>query len=110
LIGPTAALREITYGGGARATQDGGRKSSNREPMTFLQRNLDDQTQVLDAAIELLANYQSEYGVKAIDLNLLPNGDIEVSIMSSAGRGEARVPYGRIDKFTKRLLRTMSRT
>jgi len=78
--------------------------------MTFLQRSLDGQTQVLDAAIELLANYQSQYGVKTIDLNLLANGDIEVSIVSSAGRGGARISYGRVDKFTKRLLRTAPRT
>ena len=74
--------------------------------MTWLQESLDGQTQVLDAAIELLANYQSQYGLKAIDLNPLANGDIEVSILSSAGRNEARIRYGRIDEFTKRLIRT----
>ena len=73
--------------------------------MTLLQGSLDGQTQVLDAAIELLANYQTQYGVKEIDLSLLANGDIEVSIVSSRGRAESRIPYGRIDKFTKRLIK-----
>jgi len=74
--------------------------------MTLLQGSLDGQTQVLDAAIELLANYQTQYGVKEIDLSLLANGDIEVSIVSSKGRSESRICYGRIDKFTKRLVRS----
>ena len=73
--------------------------------MTSLQGSLNGETQVLDAAIELLANYQTQYGVKEIDLSLLANGDIEVSIVSSKGRAESRIRYGRIDKFTKRLIK-----
>jgi len=61
-------------------------------------------TPVLDAAIELLAVYQMQFGVRSIALDRLPSGEIAVSLLS-AGSGEARVPYGRIDRFTKRLVR-----
>ena len=61
-------------------------------------------TPVLDAAIELLGAYQIQFGVKEINLERLPNGDIEVSVVPMAGGG--KIPYGRISKFTKRLTRT----
>jgi hypothetical protein len=77
--------------------------------MTFRQTHLSGETQVLDAAIELLAKYQSQYGVKTIELNLSANGDIDVSIVPSVHRNEARIPYGRVEKLTKRLARTASR-
>lgn len=73
--------------------------------MTFLQRSKNGQTQVLDAAIELLAKYQSQFSVKTIELNLQANGDIEVSIVPSERRDEARIPYGRVERFTARLAR-----
>ena len=61
---------------------------------------------VLDAAIEVLAKYQSEFNLKAVYFDLAPNGDIHVSI-SPIGTPGTIVSYGRIDRFTKRLTRTV---
>jgi hypothetical protein len=72
--------------------------------MQAQQLNHNTPTPVLDAAIELLGAYQIQFGVKEIHLNRLADGDIEVSLVPMAGGG--RIPYGRISKFTKRLIRT----
>ena len=60
----------------------------------------------LDAAIELLGKYQAEFQLKAVHLTLAPNGDICVSIAPRFGGNGAGIAYGRIDRFTKRLMRT----
>ncbi len=57
-------------------------------------------TTVLDAAIELLGAYQIQYALKEISLNQAANGDIEVWAVPAAGG--TKIPYGRINKFTKR--------
>ena len=62
---------------------------------------------VLDAAIEVLAKYQSEFRLKAVYLDLAPNGDIQVSIASPIGTPGAVISYGRVDRFTKHLTRTV---
>lgn len=63
---------------------------------------------VLDAAIEVLAKYQSEFHLKAVYLDLAPNGDIHVSIAPAIGTQGAIISYGRVDRFTKRLTRIVS--
>jgi len=61
---------------------------------------------VLDAAIELPGQYQRQFQVRAIHLNLSAQGDIDVSIVQSMDNGATELPYGRIDgvtgKFTRR--------
>lgn len=66
------------------------------------------QNAVLDAAIEVLAKYQSEFQLKAVYLDLSPSGDIQVSIAPAVGTPGAIISYGRVDRFTKRLARTLS--
>ena len=69
------------------------------------QQNENAPTLVLDAAVELLGAYQIQFGIGAINLNRLANGDIEVWMVPYAGQGGAKILYGRIDKFTKRFVR-----
>jgi hypothetical protein len=76
--------------------------------MQAQQVNHNTPTPVLDAAIELLGAYQIQFAVKEICLNRTGNGDIEVCVVPASGG--ARVPYGRINKLTKRLTRTPNAT
>ena len=57
---------------------------------------------VLDAAIELLGQYQRELQVRAIHLNLSVRGNIDVSIVPSMENGAPELVYGRIDRVTRK--------
>ena len=61
---------------------------------------------VLDAAIELLGQYQRESQVRAIHLNLSGQGDIDVSIIQSMENGAPELAYGRIDRVTRKFTRS----
>jgi len=63
---------------------------------------------VLDAAIELLGQYQKELQVRAIHLNLSAQGDIDVSIVQSMENGAPEFAYGRIDRVTRKFTRSES--
>jgi hypothetical protein len=60
---------------------------------------------LLEAAIELLAKYQSELKIRDIHLSLAPNGDVEVSVVTPECTGAINAPYGRIDRRTGHLKR-----
>ena len=91
------------------AEKSGVDKISDPEQLRAMQQskpqNQNAPTLVLDAAVELLAAYQIQFGIGAINLNRLENGDIEVWMVPYAGQGGAKILYGRIDKFTKRFVR-----
>jgi len=91
------------------AEKSGVDKISDPEQLSAMQQakpqNQNAPTLVLDAAVELLGAYQIQFGIGAISLNRLENGDIEVWMVPYAGQGGAKILYGRIDKFTKRFVR-----